>query len=227
MPLLTLLFAIAFSAAPFFVPFDGFDPDLYPVPQDDPPVQPAGWAFAIWGPIYLWLVASAAYGVWKRRDHPAWVAHRGPLCISLAVGVIWLSVAQVSPVWATVLIWVMLGTAIDAYLKSPDADLALARAPIGLYAGWLTAASSVSIGLLAAGYGLLGPVPAAYLALVIALTIGAVVQWARPSVTYPAAIAWALVGIAVQNAGLLPGLVMIASVSALILATWGARSLRT
>lgn len=29
------------------------------MPQVDPPVQPAGWAFSIWSEIYLWLIVSA------------------------------------------------------------------------------------------------------------------------------------------------------------------------
>jgi hypothetical protein len=52
-------------------PFTGFDPDQMPVPVDDPPIQPAGWAFAIWGVIYLWLLASAGFGLFKRDTTPA------------------------------------------------------------------------------------------------------------------------------------------------------------
>jgi len=226
MPHLTLLLALAFAAAPVFVPFDGFDPNLYPVPQRNPPVQPAGWAFAIWGPIYLWLILGAGVGLWKKRDAPSWQAYRAPLCLSLAVGTVWLSVAERSPVWATVLIWVMLVTAIIAYLRTPRRDRGFAQGPVGLYAGWLTAASSVSVGLLLAGYGVLGALLAAYVALCLALGIGALVQWRRPGAGYPAGIAWALVGIAAQNAGLAPGLMVISGAAALGFAFWSVKGLR-
>jgi len=47
--ILVLIAALAFAITPFLSPeFGGFDPNLYPMPQDDPPVQPAGWAFSIW-----------------------------------------------------------------------------------------------------------------------------------------------------------------------------------
>lgn len=67
---LVLVAALAFAASPVVFPgFAGFDPGLFPVPQQDPPVQPAGWAFSIWGVIYAWLVAGAGFGLWRRaRD---------------------------------------------------------------------------------------------------------------------------------------------------------------
>ena len=57
---LTFILALAFALAPALTnPFTGFTADQLPVPQIDPPIQPAGYAFAIWGLIYLWLIASA------------------------------------------------------------------------------------------------------------------------------------------------------------------------
>lgn len=48
--IITFLLAVTFAISPFFVTdFGGFDPDQFPVAQDRPPVQPAGYAFAIWG----------------------------------------------------------------------------------------------------------------------------------------------------------------------------------
>jgi len=42
--------AIAFAISPFLVDgFNGFAPDQFPIPQIDPPAQPAGYAFSIWG----------------------------------------------------------------------------------------------------------------------------------------------------------------------------------
>ena len=41
---------LLFAVSPLFTQgFNGFEPDQFPVPQDDPPVQPAGYAFSIWG----------------------------------------------------------------------------------------------------------------------------------------------------------------------------------
>jgi len=120
MPILVLIAAIGFALSPLLAPgFGGFDSGQFPFPQIEPPVQPAGYAFAIWGLIYLWLIAGAGYGMWRRRNDMDWAAMRLPLLISLAVGVTWLPVAQASAVWATILIWVMWAFAVWAVLRTP------------------------------------------------------------------------------------------------------------
>lgn len=195
--------ALAFAAAPFFVPFDGFDPERYPIPQNNPPVQPAGYAFSIWGLIYLWLLAHGAYGLFQRAEDPVWDATRWPLFISLGVGASWLSVAEQSPVMATILIWVMLISALVALFRAGMQDRWLLQAPIAIYAGWLSAASFVSIGLLGAGYGvILGQTGWAWLALGAALVFAAAVQTRvshAPEYAFP--IVWALVAVALSNWG--------------------------
>ncbi|MFW5678558.1 MAG: hypothetical protein ACOCZK_03590 [Planctomycetota bacterium] len=195
--------SLAFAAAPLVVPFQGFDPDLFPVPQRDPPVQPAGYAFAIWGPIYLWLLVSAGFGLVARSGSPAWDAPRWPLLVSLLVGALWLAIAQVSPFWATLLIWAMLVSALLALFRTPVSDRWLLRAPLALYAGWLTAASWVAVGLLGAGYAI-GPGPDGWAVLSISGALGTALLVQRSlgwGPTYTLALVWALIGIAVANAG--------------------------
>ncbi|MCK0169072.1 tryptophan-rich sensory protein [Jannaschia sp. S6380] len=206
---LVLLTALAFAASPFLVPgFGGYEPSQFPVRIEDPPVQPAGYAFGIWGVIYAWLIVMAAFGVWKRRDDPAWDATRLPLVVSLGIGAIWLPVAEASPVWATVLIFAMLVPALIALLRTPGSDLWLLRAPVGLYSGWLTAASCVSLGLLLAGYGVppLGAVGWAIAALSLALAVAVAMLRARASLMYGLAAAWALIAVFVKNGADLVGL---------------------
>lgn len=201
--ILLLLAALAFAAAPFFSPFDGFDPNLYPVPQDDPPVQPAGYAFAIWGPIYLGLLAHAAFGLLKRRDDPAWQSVRLPLTLSLLIGAPWLMVANQNPPAATVMIFAMLGTAIWAFLNTTNTqDRWLLQLPVAVYAGWLSAASFVSIGLMLAGYGLASEDTAALVALTLAVIFAFTVQSrTHRAPEYGATVVWALVAIIVANWG--------------------------
>ena len=197
----TLLAALAFLLSPFFSSgFNGFSPDQFPIPQDNPPVQPAGYAFSIWGLIYLALLIGAVYGLLKRADDAGWDIARWPLIASLAVGAAWIPVANSSVFGATLLIWIMLATAVIALKAAGKKDRVFLRAPIALYAGWLTAASSVSIGLVLAGYGWLGGTAAALLAISLALVIAMVVQVARPDTPeYSMAVVWALVGVIVSN----------------------------
>lgn len=193
--LFTLLATLAFAAGPFLVPnFAGFAPDRFPVPQVNPPVTPAGWAFAIWGPIYLWLVISAVFGVVFRRDAQDWAAMRPALIASLAVGAAWLPVAQQSPRLAAVMIWVMLVAALAALFRTPTGDRFMASWPIGLYAGWLSAASCVALGLNLAGNGLMSSDLAAQLMIALATVIAAAIQiYLRRAPTYGAAIAIAAI----------------------------------
>jgi hypothetical protein len=228
MPFLVLLAALAFAISPFLTAdFGGFDPNQFPIPQNDPPVQPAGYAFGIWGLIYAWLIAGAAYGVWVRRDDPEWQEMRGPLLISLVVGSVWLAVANASPIWATVLIWVMWGTAVLAVQRAPYRDRWLGRAPVGLYAGWLTAASCVSIGLLLAGYGWMAQVPAALVSLVLALGLSVAVMRTRPdALAYPLGVIWALIAVCVANAGGSLAVLGLAAIGALLLFALMGRNLQ-
>ncbi|WP_324753973.1 hypothetical protein [Roseovarius sp. Pro17] len=224
MPILVLIAAIAFALSPLLAPgFGGFDANQFPIPQVEPPVQPAGYAFAIWGLIYLWLIVGAAYGLWKRRDDAGWAAMRVPLFISLAVGFVWLPVAQASAVWATILIWVMWAFAMVATLRTPRAggvDAWLGRAPVALYTGWLTAASSVSLGLMAAGYGGMNQVLAAILALVIAFGLAVLIARQRPDAFgLLSGVIWALIGVCVQNwQGGAASVLIIAAIGAALLA---------
>ena len=186
------------------------------MPQVDPPVQPAGYAFSIWGVIYLWLIAHGGYGLLQRADDTGWDATRWPLIVSLAVGASWIPVAQVSPVWALILIWVMLIGALWALFHAPGREAVWLAAPIGLYAGWLSAASWVSVAINGAGYGLgPGALGWAWIAVAALFAMAGAVQWRLGRVpTYGLAVAWALVAVAVQNWGVNTGLTVLAILGA-------------
>jgi hypothetical protein len=217
---LTLIFTVTFVVSPYFTsPFAGFSPDQLPIPQIDPPIQPAGYAFAIWGLIYGWLIVSAVFGIWKRSGDPAWDAMRVPLIVSLALGTPWLWVANQSALGATVLIFAMAISAIIATFRAPRADLRAPRAdqwlalwPVSIYAGWLTAASFVSLGSTAAGYGIVFDATGwAFAGITLALITALGVQIKKPTApAYGLTIIWALVAIIVAN-----GLTLVAAFAAL------------
>jgi hypothetical protein len=198
-----LLATIAFGIAPFVTPpFTGYDPDMFPVRIERPSIQPAGYAFSIWSVIYLWLIAHAVFGLWKRADDPAWARVRWPLSVAVAVGSVWLSIAGQSAIWGTVTIWIMAAAAIIAFLRAdPDVDRWMLSGPTAIFAGWLSAAAAVSTGVLIAGYGWLGDTGSAVAMLALVLAIAVTVQMRRPAMpVYGLTVIWALVGVIVANA---------------------------
>jgi hypothetical protein len=199
---LLLLATIAFGVAPFITePFRGYAPDMFPVKIDRPSVQPAGFAFSIWGLIYLGLIAHALFGFVGRKTDPDWDTVRPYLALSVFVGALWLWIAPYFPITATFGIWLMLIAAIIAIMRINVArDPWLLGTPIAIYAGWLTAAANVSLGVIIAGYGWLTDTQsaAAMLALVLAITV--MVQLRRPQLpAYGLTVIWALFGIAWVN----------------------------
>ena len=163
-PALTLIVGLVFAAAPAFAPeFRGYAAGQLPVAIDRHAVQPAGYAFSIWGVIFLWLLASAAYGLWRRADHPAWRATRPALIGAMLMGSLWLFLASSNPLLATAVILVMAALALTAFLRADVAvDRWILSAPLAIFAGWVSAASLVSVGIMLGGYGLL-PHPTAAL----------------------------------------------------------------
>lgn len=225
--LLVAAAALAFAIAPYLsAPFTGYDPTAFPVVIDRPAVQPAGYAFAIWGLIYLGLIAHAAFGLIARAGHPDWARPRLPLLAALVLGTGWIALALFDPVPATVAILLMAGAANLAFLRAPSqTDRWLLSAPLALFAGWLTAASAVSVGVLLAGYGVLSNTAAALVMLAVTLGVALAVQRARPGQpAYAATVVWALIGVAVANRtdnlpvliAALAGAVALASITALM-----------
>ncbi|WP_425099086.1 hypothetical protein [Tropicibacter sp. S64] len=199
--ILCFLAAVAFAASPLLAPgFNGYEAGQFPVLIEEPPVQPAGYAFSIWGLIFAWLVIGTGFGMVRRSDDPDWTPARLPLFVSLAVGINWLPVASVYPVAATVMIFVMLAGALVAVFRTGDTDRWLQQAPVAIYAGWLTAAACVGLGVVLGGYGWLPPTPAALVSLALALVIAVVVQYRlHRAPEYGITVIWALVGVIVAN----------------------------
>ncbi len=214
--------ALAFALAPLAVPFGGFDPRAFPNPLPDPVAQPEGWTFSIWGLIYLWLVVTTLGAAIFHVDTPTFWPHRPWLLVALVVGAAWLFVAVESALWATLLIWIMWIGAVGALFRAPASHRWMVRGPVGLFAGWLTAAASISIALVGAGWGVgFGEVTWAVIALVLALVLGIwlMARLAVPEVAL--AIGWALVGLTVDasdKSTLVAGLAAAGAILMLVLA---------
>ncbi len=223
--ILLFVAAIGFAAAPLFSPsFAGYDPGDFPVPFEHAPIQPAGYAFSIWLVIYLWLIAHAGFGLLKRDEDNAWDAVRWPLMGSLVLGITWLQVASLNPVIATVVIWAMLGLAlVAAFSAKPQPDRWLLLAPLAVYAGWLSAAATVSLGVVLQGWGILSGTATAVVMLALVVALALTIQRSlHRAPEYGVTVVWALLGVLVANLTAAPIVSLLAGVGVAFVAigTW-------
>ncbi len=224
-----LLAILAMVAAPALTPaFTGYDPGTFPVRIERPAIQPAGYAFSIWGLIYLWLLAHAVFGLLKRRNDPAFLRPALPLLVSGLLGSVWLAIASSAPITATLVILVMGGLAMLAYLRADQTqDRWLLAAPLAIYAGWLTAACGVSVGVIMAGYGVLSNTGAALLMLAVVIAVALFAQTRRPAMpVYGGTVVWAAIGVVVANWTDAQTVALTAAAGAIIVAIWTLITLR-
>lgn len=223
-----LVLAIAFAVAPAFSGgFGGFSPEQFPVSTAEWPAQPAGWAFSIWGVIYLALIVAAAWALFVAPDDAGWARACPPLAASLAVGVFWVEVASRAPVISMLMILAMLVGGVMALLRS--GPQAWQRVPLGLYSGWLTAATAAGTSIILTGHGILGPQAAAVLMLIVAVLAAVAISaiLPRPAWAYHLAVIWAFVGVIAANlAPLNLAVVAIAGIGIAAMAIEAARHLR-
>jgi len=196
--------ALAFAAGSAMTPgFDGFDPAAFPHTVENLLLTPAGYAFAIWGPIFIALILNAFYGLIKRDTNPVWDHARWPLFGAQVLGAAWIGIATLSPPMATLVIWVMLILtliSLNRVLSSPE--IWWLKVPLGLLAGWLTAASWVALTTTAVGWieGL-SPSVGSWIGLAGALITALAVLRLQRQPAYAVAAIWALIGIIVANLG--------------------------
>ena len=174
----------------------------------DTDIVPAGWAFSIWGIIFLWSVIFAFYAASRSEDRAA-----------LADKITWPAIGAFSMngVWglytpffgltilSEIIILLALFCALLAALASgrfPEKTTLegfLIAAPLGLVAGWLTAASFVggSSVLLGQGVEMTNVIMVSILG--GATVFASLVFLNRPSPTYAFAIFWALAAVISKN----------------------------
>lgn len=203
-------------------------------------VIPATWAFAIWAPIYLGGLAFAAHQARPSlRDDPVLDRVGWPLAFAYLAAGLWDRVFEAAPYLLSQALVVLTVLAAGAALAglgpataaARPAETWLVRAPIGLFAGWITLATAAATTelLLARGVGDLGlgAVPWAVLVLLTAGAIAVMVTVRlRASFAYPLALTWGFVGSALQHADE-PVVSATAAVMAVLVAaagTWTGRS---
>lgn len=170
------------------------------------PLTPAGYAFSIWGLIFLGLLI---YAVWqllpaqRRLALPDAVAR--PLALAAAGTGAWVVLFAYEQIGLSVLaMLVILGSLIIAYGQARELVRAGAAPhwvsiPLALFLGWISVATVVNLTLgLQQLTGPVGPEAEellAYVLLVGVVGLGLTLSSAFQERTFPLVLAWALVGI--------------------------------
>jgi hypothetical protein len=207
----------------------------------DSAVDPAGYAFSIWGLIYLACLVLAVHQARPSlRDDAVLDGLRSPLAAAFALSGLWIVLFQQERfLLAQAVIFGLTASLARAYTRLARAGQPRSRmerwavhTPVGLYLGWATVATvaGASTTLLAVGVDELGIPPAAWgvaLMVVAAGVLGAVTLAGLPEPGFPLAGAWALVAIAVAQADRRPAVAVAAgAASAAVLVALAARLLR-
>jgi tryptophan-rich sensory protein len=162
------------------------------------PITPAGWAFAIWGVIFLGCLV-AAVRQWTRagRADASYNSALWPFAGLLVLNTAWEVYVPARDIdfGSVAIIAAELVLAMVAFLRV-RAGHWLASATLGLFAGWLTAATAVNVAAALRHSGS-GGFEVPILGLGVAAACG--LSCFRPSAWYAAGFGWALVGILAET----------------------------
>ena len=175
-------------------------------------VTPANYAFAIWGVIYLGLVAFGIYqAAPARRDNARLQKVRSPIIAASLFQSLWVFAFQGRLFWLSVVVMIgILLSLVSAFLQSKKDSDRISRAekwliqiPIGVYFGWITVATVVNIAsaLYNSGWNGSGISPAVWTVILSAISaaIAATITLQYRDIAFPAVIIWALVAIALRQ----------------------------
>jgi len=172
-------------------------------------ITPADYAFAIWSLIYAGLIAFSIYQALLKNSE-RFRNIRTIYILSCAANCAWLYFWQQEAILVCLaVIFLLLGTLtfININLQKTDSygDFWLAKAPFGLYFGWVTVATILNAAIALAYLNVrvsdsLAVILGAGL-IVVAAILGVIIRWKLTNYFYPLAVAWALTAIAVKQSG--------------------------
>lgn len=202
-----------FSQKGMFGPTNGAISDQYPTL-----VVAAGYAFAIWGLIFL---LDVVFGLWqysaKRKTDGVLARIRLPAALGFAFTALWMPVFSQQIYWlALLIIWASLACLLwCAVLLSRDTQPEPGQAwfawlPLSLHAGWLSLAAFLNTAQVIVAYGLLPTDNMLWWSLLLFALAAALLlslnQRMHGNLALVAAAVWALVAVYVkQSTSTLPG----------------------
>ena len=173
---------------------------------------PAGYVFAIWGVIYLLLLAFAVYQVSPKRRGAPFLGKIGLLFgISCAANVVWIFLWHYELVFLSLIaMFALLGSLILIYIRldvgrgePPREERLYVHLPFSVYLGWITVApiANVVAALVSINWdGLgLGEVTWTVAIISVAIILTLLNIQTRTDIGYALVIVWALGGIIVKQ----------------------------
>jgi len=176
---------------------------------------PAGYVFAIWGVIYIGLIAFAIFqALPSQRENPRLRATGWWIALGGLANIAWIFLWHYEQFPLTlVAMLVLLGTLIITYLglgtgcsTVSRAETWAVRVPFSIYLGWITVATIANITELLYflnwdGFGIAAEVWM-YIILVAVFVIATLMNFSRRDIAYTAVILWALAGISIKFANI-------------------------
>ncbi|MEY4556131.1 MAG: hypothetical protein RL093_1250 [Pseudomonadota bacterium] len=197
--------------------------------DSDATLKVAGYAFAIWGVIYLWLLVYAIRQALPQTGESPLIHRLGWPSVVALLGIGWWVVAAAFD-WeaaTVVLIFASLATLLIPLLANAGAIRALPRGdrdrwmtvwPLSLLAGWLTVAAPLNLITVVTGNdalpAMLSPTVWAMLAIAAVAAIALGVTQRLRTLAYGLPIAWGLLGAFVAEQGRNPLLAYVALAAA-------------
>jgi hypothetical protein len=206
--LVTMLFAVVIGQLQQLIDL-GQSPAEFSA-DSDATMRVVGWAFAIWGPLYLGLIIYGVRQILPKTDETDMLRTFGwpSMLAFLGIGLWILAAAWDWEVATIVLIFGSLVVLLIPMLQKAGDIRALARGdrdrwmtvwPLAALAGWLTIAAPVNLLTVATGNGdlpaFLAPTTWALTAIAVVTAIGLFVTWRTRLLIYPIPIAWGLLGV--------------------------------
>lgn len=174
---------------------------------------PAGYVFAIWGLIYIGLIAFAIFqALPKQKGNPHLRSIGYLFVLSCLANCAWIFSWHYNLfVLSLVLMLILLICLIAIYLRLDIGKTRVSQAekwciniPISVYLGWITVATVANVTdvLYYLGWngGTVSPEVWAVIMLVVATVIGVVMAVTRADIAYLLVLVWAFIGIAVKHA---------------------------
>lgn len=197
-------------------------------------IIPANYAFAIWGLIYLGLLA---YGIYQLRvtqqDRPILQAVDYSLIVACIAQIAWIFLFLYEQFWLSVIAMLaILVPLIVAYLQIRPNQRRWTRTekwcvqrPFSLYLGWISVATIVNIAIALFtinwnGWGLT-PETWTIIMMAIATVIGAILAVQYLATVFTGVIIWALIAIAVAQSAATASISFVAyALAAILLIVW-------